>query len=226
MILHPWSNPCMSSYLSIYLWALSFWLQSDLPSFFCFSLMESAVSCISPSMAFFLWLGDWHLSLVALPSPIQDEFLSYRSGFFNGLMSGGVNCSDLEVARGWCFRPWNPRWKLWSIIPLSAQSLWLWGQFPIPTAQSHWNVFYFMWIAMPPPFCCPFWRNHHTKFVLQGWWFGPPLLPVRQWKSFCILSYGIKSKKTVFGLCTVWWNTGLEGLKSRTVYRFFVYSVF
>lgn len=113
-----------------------------------------------PSMVFSPHLSCdleiWHLSLVALPSPIQAAVFVLEA-------CGAVNCSDQEVARGWCFPHWLAETQggnsgasfLW-VQEVHAEEWRLWGQCPICTGQSHLNVFCFMWTAMPLHFVALF----------------------------------------------------------------------
>lgn len=170
-VLHPWSNPFISSYLSIYLQVHSFWLQNGLDSFFCPSLKDSARAA-SPRHGFFppsfLWLGD----LAFVPSWFTKSYsgcsFSVRGLGFYGLISGGFNCSDQEVAREWCFPPWlaetlglhscECRKSLWTVKALGSVS----NLYSSISLKCH--LLYVDCNAAP--FCCPFPRSHPMKFVL------------------------------------------------------------
>lgn len=126
MILHSWSNPYISSYLSIYLQVHSFWWLNYVVSFFCPSLMDSAESCISPAWFFFpILLVTWRFGVcVQLQYQVLFRLQFSFSGLgFYELISGSVNCSG--GGQGMVFPSltgWNPRRELWSFIPLSAGS--------------------------------------------------------------------------------------------------------
>lgn len=87
--------------------------------------MDSVGGCISPAWLFFpIFLVTWRLGVsVCLQYQVLFRLqFCFRGLGFYGLISGGVNCSDQEVAWGWCFPHWLAETRGRSFIPLSAGS--------------------------------------------------------------------------------------------------------
>lgn len=174
------------------------WILSSVP------LSQTLHGLHLPSMFFpppsFLWLGD----LAFVPSCFTKSYsgcsFCLRGLGFYGLISGGVNCSDQEVVRGWCFPPWlaetrgrnelhsfECRKSMWTVKALeSVSNSYSWFSLKCGLFYVDCNAHSIL---------LSFSKEPSVKFVLQCWWFGPLLLLIRQWKSSCILSYVIAEVK-------------------------------
>lgn len=117
----------------------SLWLQNDLASFFCPSLLYRCSGCICQRGFFSIFIVAWRfstLSPVALMCILQDTHFCVRGLGFYGLISGCVNCSyqrwwwlgrrRRQPGEGAFLTDWvkPPRLKLWSFIPPSAGWCW------------------------------------------------------------------------------------------------------
>lgn len=89
-----------------------------------------------------------------------------------------------EAARGWCFssltglNPWG--WSTGASFLSAGGPCWravALGTVPNSYSSVSLKRVLFETDCDAAPFCCPSPRNRDMKFVLQGKWFVPPLLP-------------------------------------------------
>lgn len=139
------------------------WLLSSVPLSSSPAAGAASASVVSHPIFLVAWRFS-PLSPVALPRLLQDTCFCVRGLGFHGLTSGCVNCSD----RRW---RWLGRRRRQpgdgafphrlgktreaealelhsSVQAVRAEEPWPWGQYPIPTAQSHSSVFYLRRTAM------------------------------------------------------------------------------
>lgn len=158
-VLHPWSNPCISSHVGnrANLLVNIFPLTTKRFGFFLLSLSPLLLQHLPVWFLFFV--VTWrHSTLcpIALMCFLQDTHFCVRGLGFYGLISGHVNCSDQrwwlargEAAQGMVFlthwvNPWG--WNSGASflrVQDDAEELWPWGQYPVHAAQSHSSSLYF-----------------------------------------------------------------------------------
>lgn len=164
MVLHPWSNPCIS--LSHYLPVGTFLLTAKWFDIFLLSLSQGLCRGLHLRSMFFsppsfFWLGDLAFVTSCITKSYSGCSFCVGDLGFNGLVSGVVLNALIRRWPGDGASLTETQGGNWSFIwvqEVHAEEWRLWSQYPICTAQSHLNMFCFMWTAMP----------FHFVFLFQG----------------------------------------------------------